>query len=86
MGFTPYWDYKSTNAIHANSPGVYTSDKVLSLSTIKEILLKYDVFDGSLVNGIRQPILFSFILNKPAGLKILCEPETIHYKKMNKSV
>ena len=23
--FTPYWDYKPTNAIHADSPGVYTS-------------------------------------------------------------
>ena len=27
LGFTPHWDYKPTNAIHADSPGVYTSDK-----------------------------------------------------------
>ena len=26
-GFTPYWDYKPTNAIHADNPGVYTSGK-----------------------------------------------------------
>ena len=25
LGFTPYWDYKPTNAIHADSSGVYTS-------------------------------------------------------------
>ena len=25
LGFRPYWDYKPTNAIHADSPGVYTS-------------------------------------------------------------
>ena len=25
LSFTSYWDYKPTNAIHADSPGVYTS-------------------------------------------------------------
>ena len=29
LGFTPYVDYKPSNAIHADSPGVYTSDKIL---------------------------------------------------------
>ena len=29
---------------------------------------------------------FSFVLYKPAGYKVFCEPETIHYKKLNKSV
>ena len=24
LGFTPFWDYKPTIAIHADSPGVYT--------------------------------------------------------------
>ena len=28
LGFTPYWDYKLTIAIHADSPGVYTSQKI----------------------------------------------------------
>ena len=28
LGFTPYWDYKSTSAIHADSPAVQTSDKI----------------------------------------------------------
>ena len=27
LDFTPYWDYKPTNAIHAHSLGVYTSEK-----------------------------------------------------------
>ena len=80
MGFTPYWDYKPTNAIHAGSPGVYTSDKILSLSTIVKVHLKCDVMDGSLVNGIQHSILFSFILDKPAGYKVFCQPETIHFK------
>ena len=40
LGFTPYWDYKPTNAIHADSRGVYTSDKIfLILNTINKIHL-----------------------------------------------
>ena len=48
--------------------------------------MKCDVIDGSAVNGLREPILFSFVLDKPAGYKVFCEPETDHFKKMNKSV
>ena len=74
LGFTPYWDYK---------PGGYTSDKIiLNLNTINKIHLKCDIIDGCIQDGVRQPILFSFVLDKPAGYKIFCEPETIHYKKI----
>ena len=48
--------------------------------------MKCDCIDGSIQNGVRQPILFTFVLDKPSGYKIFCEPETIHYKKINKSV
>ena len=78
LGFTPYLDYK---------PGVYTSNKIiLKLNTINKIHLKCDIIDGSIQDGIRQPILFSFVLDKPSGYKVFCQPETIHYKKINKSV
>ena len=87
LGFTPYWDYKPTNAIHADAPGVYTSDKIiLNLNTINKIHLKCDCIDGSIQDGVRQPIIFSFILDKPSGYKVFRQPETIHYKKINKSV
>ena len=86
LGFTPYWDYKPTNAIHADSPGVYTRERVSNLGTIDKIHLKCDVIGGSLVNRLRQPIPFSFILNKPSGNKVICEPETTHFRKINKSV
>ena len=87
LGFTPFWDYKPTNAIHADSPGVYTSDKIiLNINTIDEIHLKCDCINGSIQDGVRQPFLFSFVLDKPAGHKVFCEPETIHYKKINKCI
>ena len=87
LGFDPYWDYKSTNAIHADFPGVYTNNKdILNLNTINKIHLKCDCIYGSIQDGVRQPILFSFVLDKPSGYKVFCEPETIHFKKINKSV
>ena len=33
FAFTPYWDYKPTNAVHADSPVVFTSDKLSNSST-----------------------------------------------------
>ena len=28
FGFTSYWDYKPTNAIHVESPGAYNKEKI----------------------------------------------------------
>ena len=78
LGFTPGWDYKHYNK--------YISQKIVSLSNTNKIHLKCDIFDGSVVNGLRQPILYSFVLDKKPGYKVFSEPETIHYKKINKSV
>ena len=77
LGFTPGWDYKHYNK--------YTSQKVVNLGSTNKIHLNCDCIDGSLVNGLRQPILYSFVLYKLPGYKVFSEPETIHYKK-NKSV
>ena len=78
LGFTSGWDYKFYNK--------YTSQKIVNLGSTNKINLKCDAIDGSVVNGIRQPILYSFILDKLPGYKVFSEPETIHYKKINKSV
>ena len=87
LGFEPYWDYKPTNAIFADAPGFHASNKfILSINTIDKILLNCDCIDGSVQDGVREPILFSFVLGKPSGYKIFCEPEKIHNKKINKSV
>ena len=48
--------------------------------------MKCDVIDGSVVYGSRQPILYSFVLDTLSGYKVFSEPETIHFKKINKSV
>ena len=81
LGFTPFWDYTPTKAIHAESPGVYTSGKILYLGTKGKIHLKRDCINGSSVSGIRESILFSFVLDKLSWYKIFCEAETFLYKK-----
>ena len=87
LGFSPYWDYKPSNSNHVLIPGVYPSDKIiLNLNTIDKIYLKRDCIDGSIQDGVRQPILFIFVLDKPSGHKVFSEPETIHYKEIIKSV
>ena len=52
LGFTPGWDYKHYNQ--------YLSQKIVNLSSTNEIHLKCDAIDGSIQDGVRQPILFSF--------------------------
>ena len=69
LGFEPYWDYKPTKSNHVAFPGVYNSDKILYLRTTNKIHLKCDVVDGSVGNGLRQPILFSFVLDKNQVIK-----------------
>ena len=78
LGFTPGWDYKHYNQ--------YLSQKIVNSSNTNKIHLKCDAIDGSIQDGVRQPILFSFVLDKPSGYKVFCQPETIHYKKIHKSV
>ena len=78
LGFTSVWDYKHYNK--------FVSQKIVNLSSTNKIHLKCDAIDGSVVNGLRQPILYSFVLDKPSGYKVFSEPETIHYKKVKKSV
>ena len=86
LGLEPYWDHKPNHFNHLDIPTVYINGKILKLSITKKIHSKCDIIDGSVVNGLRQPILYSFVLDKLPGYKVFSEPETIHYKKINESV
>ena len=78
MGFNPNWIYKHYNK--------YLSQKIPNLSGNNKKHLKCDAIDDSVVNGLRQPILYSFVLDRPTGYKVFCQPETIHYNKLNKRI
>ena len=79
LGFSINWDDEPTNAFHADSPGINTSDKILKLNTNDKIHLKCDVIDGSILCGVRNPVLYSFVLNKAPGYKVFfTKPEPTH--------
>ena len=78
LGFNRTWVYKHYNE--------YNSQKILNLSSTNKIHLKRDVIDGSVVNGLRQLMFYSFVLDKKPGYKVFSEPGTIHYKKIVKTV
>ena len=73
LGFNHGWDYKHYNE--------YISQKVVNLSSTNKKHLKCDATDGIVVKGLRQPIIYSFVLDKLPGYRKSSEPETIHYKK-----
>ena len=66
--------------------GSYKSDKPINNTGIDKIHLKCDCIQGSIVNGKREPILYSFALSSPPGHKIYKEPRVKLFKKINKSV
>ena len=59
LSFNPNWDYKHYNE--------YISQKIVTLTSTNKLHLKADVTDGSVIHGLRQPILYSFVLDKPPG-------------------
>ena len=66
--------------------GSYKSDKPINITGIDKIHLKCDCIQGSILNGKREPILFSFALSSPPGHKINKEPRVRLFKKINKPV
>ena len=68
------------------TPGSYKSDKPINITGIDKVHLKCDCIDGSIVNGIRELILFSFGLQSPPGHKIYKEHRIELPKKINKPV
>ena len=46
-------------------PGSYKSDKPINITGIDEVHLKCDCINRSIVDGCREPILYSFALSSP---------------------
>ena len=66
--------------------GSYKSDRPISITGIDKIQLKCVCIQGSIVYGIREPILYSFALSSLPGHKIYKEPRIKLFKNINKSV
>ena len=88
LGFTQSRSYPldDIDGFYQLIAGSYKSDKPINITGIDKIHLKCDCIQGSIVNGIREPILYSFALSSPPGHKIYKEPRVKLFKKINKSV
>ena len=88
LGFTQSRSYplNDIDSHYQIIAGSYKSDKPINITGIDKIHLKCDCIQGSIVNGIREPILYSFALSSPPGHKIYKEPRIKLFKKINKSV
>ena len=87
LGFTqsrsyPLDDIDSHYQIIAGS---YKSERPINITAIDKIHLKCDCIQGSIINGVRESILYSFALSSPPGYKIYKEPRVKLFKKINKS-
>ena len=67
-------------------PGTYKGDRPVNITGIDKVHLKCDSIHGSILNGVREPILYSYALDKPPGHQIIKEPRIKLFKKINKSV
>ena len=61
--------------------GSFKSYRPINITRVDKIHLKRDCTNDSIVNGIREPILYSFALSSPPGHKIYKEPRIKHFKK-----
>ena len=88
LGFTQSRSYPldDIDGFYQLIAGSYKSDRPINITGIDKIHLKCDCIQGLIVNGIREPILYSFALSSPTGRKIYKEPRIKLFKKINKSV
>ena len=66
--------------------GSYKGDRPINITGVDKVHLKGDCDNGSIVNGTREPILYSLALSSPPGHKIYEEPREKIFKKLSKSV
>ena len=88
LGFTrsQYYPLDDIDGFYQLIAGSYKSNRPINITGIDKIHLKSDCIQSSIVNGVREPVLFSFGLSSPPGNKINKEPRIKLFKKINKSV
>ena len=88
LGFTQSHFYPSDDIerFYRLIPGSYQSEKTINITGIDKVHLNCNVVDESIVNGVLEPILYSFALDQPPGFKIYKEPKVKLFEKINKRV
>ena len=66
--------------------GSYKRERPINITGVDKVHLKCDCINGSIVNGVKEHILYSFVLYSPSGHKIYSQPRVKRFKKINKSI
>ena len=88
LGFTRSHSYplEDIEGFYQLIAGLYKSERPINITGIDKVHLKCDCIDGGIMNGTREPILYSFSLDQPPGHKFYKEPKVKLFKKINKSI
>ena len=88
LGFTQSHSYPldDIDGFYQLIGGSYVSEKPINITGIHKVHLKCDCINGSIMNGTREPILYSFALDQPPGHERHKEPRIKLFKKINKRV
>ena len=88
LGFTQSHTYPldDIDGFYQLIAGSYKSDKPINITGIDKVHLNCNVVDGSIMNGVREPILYSFALDQPPGHKNIQRTDNKTFKKINKRV
>ena len=83
LGFTQSRSYPldDIDGFYQIIAGSYKSDRPINITGIDKIHSKCDCIQGSIVNDIREPILYSFALSAPPGHRMYKEPRVKLFKK-----
>ena len=66
--------------------GMYKSVKPTNITGIEKVHLKCDCIHGSIVNGVREPVLHSSGLSSPQGRKKYNQPRIKLFEKIAKAI
>ena len=88
LGFTRsrFYPVDDIDGLYQLIAGSYKRAEPINITGIDRIHSKSNCIQGSIVNGVREPILYSFALSSPAGHKTYEEPTIKFFQKINKSV
>ena len=88
LGFTQSHSYNLNNidGFYQLIAGSYKSDKPINITGVDKVHSKCDCIAASIVNGVREPLLYSFGLSTPPGHKTYKTSRILLFKKVNNSV
>lgn len=57
----------------------YEGENIVDILSVNSILVNCDIVEGSYLNGLQKPVLYSFFPDVPPGFKINEKPNTVVY-------